>query len=356
MDSELQRITQLIRERSFAEAETALRAYVKLHPESPQAFYLLSYACDEPRERLAAIRRARKLAPENARIAERFRRLESGKDTPRTRRRSLLPLLLVTSVVIGALLAGLWVTFRDRLPAALGGSVVVLPTANVPGTDLLENQFIEATATAIEATNEQVRVFVEQTASAAPPTATESATPSPEVTAASPTATPTRRPTETPIVLLTATPSLTPFIPPTVVPFFTALPPVAPVGSTVDVAVGQFIVLSFNRAGEVFINEIGATIDPPPDGTEWALLELQLICNGETDCTPPLAEMRVVDTTGETYALATAQMFQAEPRFGPESFGNNQTYGYAAVALPPVADGLALTVTIAGQVYAFALQ
>jgi len=89
MDSELQRISQLIREKAFAQAEADafaqaeadLRAYVKQNPQSPQAFYLLSYACDLPRERLAAIRRARKLAPENERITARFRKLESGRDT-----------------------------------------------------------------------------------------------------------------------------------------------------------------------------------------------------------------------------------------------------------------------------------
>jgi hypothetical protein len=86
------------------------------------------------------------------------------------------------------------------------------------------------------------------------------------------------------------------------------------------------------------------------------VLEMQLICTGEGDCTPPLTDFEVVDTVGERYPLATADVFQADPRFGSETFGNNQAYGYAAVAIPAGAAGLALSVTVAGQVYAFALQ
>ena len=340
MDSELQRISQLIREKAFAQAEADLRAYVKQNPQSPQAFYLLSYACDLPRERLAAIRRARKLAPENERITARFRKLESGRDKPRRSAWSLLPLLLVMLLALGALLVGLWVTFRDQLPAALGGPSVVLPTAIV----------IEPTATP-EPTEP-------------PPTATETPLPpSPTATleptdtaTQTPVPTSTPAPTTTPIVLLTPTPSLTPFVGPTAVPFFEALPPPAPLGSTGDVSVGQFTVRSFYRAAEVFINEIGATIDAPPPGTEWALLELQLICNGDGDCTPPLESMAVIDTVGAIYLLAAPEVFRVDPRFGPEGFANNQTYGYAAVALPPEAAGLALTVDIDGQIFTFALE
>jgi len=358
MDSELQRISQLIREKAFAQAEDDLRAYVKQNPQSPQAFYLLSYACDQPRERLAAIRRAHKLAPESDRITTRFRKLESGQDRPRRSRWSLLPLVLVTLLMLGALLVGLWVTFRDRLPASLGGptlalptAIVILPTATV---DQQATQAIQATATAIVATNNQVGTHVANTATAVA-VLNAAASTTPEFTN-TPVATSTPAPTTTPIVLLTPTPSLTPFVAPTAIPFFEGLPPPAPVGSTADVAVGQLTVRSFYRAAEVFINEIGATIDPPPAGTEWALLELQLICSGDGDCTPPLDALAVVDNTGVSYLLATTEVFQVDPRFGPEGFANNQTYGYAAVALPPEAAGLALTVIIDGQAYTFALE
>jgi hypothetical protein len=364
MDAELQRISQLIREKAYPAAEKALRLYVKDNPQSHQAFYLLSFACDQPRERLAAIRRARKLAPESERIAERFRKLEAGEAAPRRSGLGGLPLLLLTLLVIGALTAGLWVTFRDRLPPALGGSAAILPTAVVlgPNTETVSaptldtatptlNTDLALTATSIVATNQAVETEVVRRATESASVSIATATPSP-----TPTPTATRSATATPIVLLSPTPSLTPFVAPTAVPFFSELPPPAPIGSSVDVGVGQLVIYSFNRAADVFIAEIGGTVDAPPDGAEWALLEMQLICNGESDCTPPLESFAVVDSTGERYPLASAEVFQADPRFGPESYANNMTYGYALVALPPAADGLALTVTVEGQLYALALQ
>lgn len=247
MDAELRRITALIQARKLAEAEAALDAYLDDHTASAPGYYLMSFAADERQERLAAIRTAARLAPDDARIRARLDKLEGG-EPARGRGRAVVPLMLLLLLVLAALILGLLVTFREQLPAWLsgfvGGTPVTLPTsAEVPTlmrltadptdaaiwtqgaesirqTEIFVAETRDTQFTLVAATEQAASARATQMIDSANATATALLTDA-AATAAQAVTSPTRTAAAsiTPLAVLSPTPSLTPLVPgPTATP------------------------------------------------------------------------------------------------------------------------------------------
>jgi cytoskeletal protein RodZ len=104
MPVSLDAIRQMIKNRQYEDARSALEAYLRANPKSAEGWYLLSMAEETTPKRLTAVRKAAKLAPKNARVQARLAELQAA---PKARSgRLILVLLLLIALVIAA---GVWI-------------------------------------------------------------------------------------------------------------------------------------------------------------------------------------------------------------------------------------------------------
>jgi cytochrome c-type biogenesis protein CcmH/NrfG len=71
-------IRQMIKNRQYEDARSALQAFLRQNPKSAEGWYLLSLAGETTPKRLAAARRAAKLAPKNVRVLARLDQLQKS--------------------------------------------------------------------------------------------------------------------------------------------------------------------------------------------------------------------------------------------------------------------------------------
>lgn len=371
MDTELRAISKLVQERRYDEARPLLRAYLKQHPDQAVAWYLASYAEQQPAQRLAAARKAARLAPENAAAQERLTKLQSA--APRR-----LPLLALAAVLLIALVAAALFLLRPPPPAERESvpTLISLDATLPPTTQALAAETTTETPPSTAAASDTPAPPATATASATaalPASATASATPRPP--------TETQPPSETEIVVANVQPkpSLTP-APPTPTsasspqppsatppPTATSVPPtpqpsptmaapgsVVPFGQPGNLGSGTLRVLSSTRAASSLIAELGGQAPAPPANQEWVLVELLLTCASGDNCTPPAAALSIVGGSGSSYSAPGTLRLDA--LFSPEVYASGQTWGYVGFLVSSSESTLSLVVTQDGQSVAFALQ
>jgi hypothetical protein len=332
MPVSLAAIRQMLKNRQYEDARSALDAFLRANPRSAEAWYLLSMAAETPPRRLAAIRKAAKLAPNNARVQARLQKLQRAPGARSGRGRLVLALLVLAALAVAAVV--LRVNAPPTPPPTTAIAAADTPTAQPSATP--------TTAPATDAAT------ITQPA-ADTPTAQPSATPA------------------TPTSTLTATPTLTP-----PAPTNTALPPTAisvlptsapqvvmPLTSVVmneaqEVGAGEMWVVDASRAAESLILEIGGSVEPAPPGYTWLLVELFMLCSGAENCAPPTTALQVVGPSRVPYPPAPGITIQ--PTFGPAAYVDGQVWGYLGFLVPSTEAPLSLLLTQPGQQFAFDLQ
>lgn len=337
MPVSLAAIRQMLKNRQYEDARSALDAFLRANPRSAEAWYLLSMAAETPPRRLAAIRKAAKLAPNNARVQARLQKLQRAPGARSGRGRLVLALLVLAALAVAA--------------------VVLIPRINAPPTP--------PPATAIAAADTPT---AQPSATPTTAPATDAATitqPAADTPADQPSATPATP--ATPTSTLTATPTVT-----APAPTNTALPPTAvsvpptsapqvvmPLTSVVmneaqEVGAGEMWVVDANRAAESLIVEIGGSVEPAPPGYTWLLVELFMLCSGAENCAPPTTALQVVGPSRVPYPVAPGITIQ--PIFGPAAYIDGQVWGYLGFLVPSTEAPLSLLLTQPGQQFAFDLQ
>ena len=344
MDNELRSIANLIRQRQPADARRALGRYLKAHSDSAEAWYLLSVVETDADKQIRAAQKAAALEPK---YGKRLAALLSEK--PRSGRRWALlvavPVLLML-VAIGVV----WAAGQFSQPA------VTLPTQAA----------FELQAPTITAT-EPPSETVQPSPTPATPTRTTSPSHTPTATqVASATITDTViAPTNAATLIPVSATSAATRVPPTIAPP-TANPTSVPVIATVsadntiplngvgNIGIGQMLVIDALRQAGAAIQERGGSIPPAPAGEEWVLVELLLICAGDSNCTPDMGAFNITGSSGRPYPPAAA--FQLDPVFNSQAYTAGQVWGYLGFLVPNSESGLWLTLGQGSAAYRFALQ
>ena len=107
------------------------------------------------------------------------------------------------------------------------------------------------------------------------------------------------------------------------------------------------------RPATTLINELGGSAANPPAGQQWLLVEALVICSGSGNCAPDLSGIRVVGSSGATYAPAPD--FSMPQLFGPGAYAVGQVWGYMGFTIPTSETTLRLALNQGGQTYTFAL-
>lgn len=360
MDSELRSIANLIRQQQPADARRALGRYLKAHPDSAEAWYMLSVVETDADKRLRAAQKAAALDPSSEKYGKRLARLiASPRLSSRAGRRWwLLPLVLF--LVAGVIL---WAVLQTRQPAdmlptqaafTLGETQTHTPTnAPVPTATVTargsaqpsptpEAIVLTITPTNVRPSATLSSLDIMQTATALDPLWPTSMVVNP---VASATITPTSIPPTATLPAATAT-----------VPVIATVnaDDAIPLNQVADIGIGQLLVIDAVRQAGPAIQERGGSVPPAPADQEWVLVELLLICAGEANCTPDTGVFSLTGSSGRSYPLAAA--FQLEPVFNSQGFTAGQTWGYLGFVVPSSESSLWLTLGQGSTVYRFALQ
>jgi hypothetical protein len=367
MNSQLDQIRALIEANELSFARDELKKFLAENPENAQGWFLASFAQSTPEMRLASIRRAATLRPDQQEIQKRLVKLESAVEKKKSA--IGLPTLAIIGfvLVLGLVLA---VVFLNRNTPPVQNE---LPTLAV---------LLSITDTPIEqakATTTSISVLQPQTTSV-----------SLEVTRADSTIEPT---IQTTVVSLTAptpiftasrsqlnnpppTPYIgaTPFITPTLVsgssspistPTISSQPTLAsptvmptdiqtlPLKKTVNIAAGEFRVVDATRGAESMIQDLGGTFPPAPAQQSWMLLELLLICKNGPTCAFDPSTLKIVGSSGTLYSYSP--QLNLIPVFGTIT-ENNQIWGYLGFTIPTNETSLKLTLSADGQTYVVPLE
>lgn len=349
----LHEIAAHIRRDNYGAARTQLKAFLRQNPQDAEAWYLLSLAAKTPEQRIEAARRARRLAPENARYSQRLKQL-----TP-PRRRWLLPLvaiLVVVAVVAGIAIVGTRESGETGTESAALPTLAALPsltqTASAPrGTEPPQ----VSGAAAFDTVPPPASVTPSPTITTTPPE-TPGVTPTAEAfpTAAAPApvtpvmppalASPDSAPPQPtlpppPTADNAALPMLPTLPPPTVPPPTAVLPPptlnvvdVVAVGTARDIGGGQLRVLEATRPGEALLRELAGSVPSTPANHNWVIFELLLVCSGSDNCTPETGAFTLRSNSGAVYPPAA--MLNLQPVFAPDSYLGGQTWGYLGFIVP----------------------
>ena len=373
MSSPLDQIRALIEANELSLARDRLKKFLGDHPENAQGWFLASFVQPTPEMRLASIKQAAKLRPNQQEIQQRLIKLESAVG----KRKSAIPLPAIAIFVFAAAI-GLTLAAVSLNRSATDAPNEQLPTLAVLGgvTEVAQQQ-INATATVVPVLQPEVKV---------------TSVPATEVRAP---IEPTVQPTEVPVVASTPILGSTPvfaasqptnLVPqptaftdqtvliapttvvsdnPTVTPAFSTQPTLTqptvmpaqtralPLESPVNIGIGEFRVVDAKRGAESMIQELGGSFPPAPANQSWVLLELLLVCKNSPTCTLDPATLQVSGSSGVVHAYSSA--LNLPPTFGTSTV-NNQVWGYLGFVVPTSETGLKLTLSENGQTYAVALE
>ena len=95
-----------------------------------------------------------------------------------------------------------------------------------------------------------------------------------------------------------------------------------PLREGADIGGGEMRVVDAVRQAGAAIQDRGGSVPPAPAGQEWVLVELLLICEGDTNCTPDTGAFRLTGGSGAPYPPAAG--FALAPIFGREVFAAGQ--------------------------------
>ena len=365
MNSQLDQIRALIEANELSLARDKLGKFLEDNPENAQGWFLASFVQPTPEMRLASIRRAAKLRPNQQEIQKRLLKFESAVE--KKKKATALPALVLVVLALAILLVPATVLVnRNASPA-----VNVLPTLAVlqAATDV-PVQPINATTTVVSVLQPQttsVRLeataigsFIEptvQTAVADIPTltpvfiASQPNNPPPTVysgvatfitpSVASNRATAISTPaisSESTIAAPTAMPTLAQFL---------------PLHSTINIMAGEFRVVDTMRGAENMIKDLGGSVPPAPANQSWFLLELLLVCKNDPSCAQDPSTLKITGSSGATYAYSSE--LNLIPMFGTIT-QNNQIWGYLGFVIPTNETALKLTLSENGQTYVVALE
>lgn len=344
MPVSLAAIRQMIKNRQYDDARSALRAFLSENPKSAEGWYLLSLAGETTPKRLAAARKAAKLAPNNARVRARLEKLQASPKAKSGRGRLVLLLVTILALVIVGIVFVPRIIQPQNQPQATAQAAQPTAAPDTPAAEQTETPVDELIAT---------EEIVSTPEASSTPTNTATHTPTAE-------SSPTTPPTAT-APPATAAPTLT-SVPPTTVVLAvepTTLPTViVPVGVVLyeaqDVSGGQMWIVAAERSAETLIRELGGFIDSAPPGYEWVLVELFMICSGTNNCAPQPSALQVVGPSRTPYNVPEG--FEIEPVFGPNAYMDGQVWGYVGFIVPNSETTLSLLFTQSGQQYAFDLQ
>jgi hypothetical protein len=383
MDSQLRQISQLVQEKRYNDARMPLQKYLRDNPDSAYAWYLLSFVAATPADKQKAIRKATQLAPEDQKYSTRLAKLGAVK-----KRSPVLPLVIFGAVLI-AIVAVVFAALRPAdTPTADSSTTVaqdstatqeslqIAAVASAESTTETSVSSIQATDTlAPEATETiaDVATTVTETATALPTidiaifaspdfmTAAAANTvllvpPTEQAVAPLPTAVPSTNGTAQPTANVLPVPSSTlastlPPGAPTVTPGGDAG---VPLSTPLDIGAGEMRIVAAVRPASTLINELGGAAANPPTGQQWLLVEALVICSGSDNCAPALSDIRVVGSSGTTYAPAPD--FSMPQLFGPSAFAVGQVWGYMGFTIPSSETTLKLALNQDGETYTFALQ
>jgi len=354
MPVSLTAIRQMIKNRQYDDARSALAAFLRENPKSAEGWYLLSLAAETTPKRLDAARRAAKLAPKNARVQSRIDELMASPKTRSGRGRVVLLIVaLLALVIVGIAFIPRIIQTQNQAQATAATAAALQPTsATDSASDAAET--VEPTAEAVVSTEE---IIATPNISATPPPS-QTATHTPTVET-SPTAQPT---TPSPSATVQPATTVAPTLPPPTAPPLTIVPSPAPVvvppgvvlNEAQEVGVGQMWVVAATRNAESLIRELGGFITPASPGYEWVLVELFMICSGTANCGPQPSSLQIVGPSGIPYGIPTG--FEVQPNFGPSAYVEGQVWGYAGFIVPTSEPTLSLLYTQSGQSFAFDLQ
>jgi hypothetical protein len=344
-DNQLRGIANLIRQRQIADARRALGQYLKAHPDSAEAWYLRSVVEADADGRVRAAQKASSLDQSNAKYGERLARLIAAapkKSRSRVGRRWwLLPLVLF--LIAGGLLL---VASQISQPA------IIMPTEAVFALSELRTPTEAPRATNIIVPTDTPVVTIPPSATPEPVMPTSTLEPETTLTQA---ITVVVAPTNS-IAAPVVNPAVN--IPPTNTPA-NAVPTMIVVGAIpllegANVGGGELRVVDVVRQASAEIAERGGSVPPAPDGQDWVLLELLLICEDGTNCAPDTGAFKLTGNFGTPYSLTAG--FQLDPVFGREAFAAGQVWGYLGFVVPNSESGLWLTLGQGSDIYRFALQ
>jgi hypothetical protein len=370
MSSPLDQIRALIEANELSLARDRLKKFLEDNPENAQGWFLASFVQPTPEMRLASIKQAAKLRPNQQEIQQRFMKLESAVG----KRKSAIPLPAIALFVF-ALAIGLVAVSLSR--NTLDAPNEQLPTLAVLGgvTEVAQQQ-TKATATVVPVLQSEVTVTTLPATDVSSPVEPTVQTTEVPVVASTPILGSTlvfaaSQPTNLvpqPTVLTNATALIVPTTVsdnPTVTPALsmqptltqpTAMPaqlPVLPLASPVNIGIGEFRVVDAKRGAESVIQELGGSFPPAPANQSWVLLELLLFCKSSPTCTIDPATLQVTGSAGVIHAYSSD--LNLPPTFGTTTV-DNQVWGYLGFVVPTNETGLKLTLSENGQTYAVALE
>lgn len=385
MDSQLRQISQLVQEKRYADARAPLQKYLRDNSDSAYAWYLLSFVVATPAEKQKAVRKAVQLAPDDPKYATRLTKLGTLK-----KRSPVLPLVIL-GVVLIAIVAMAFVALRPAdVPAADSSATAVAQDGTTTGESSQIAALASATVdTSILSADETATPTLDSTLTIGPAVSNDFATiiaadinltpdetdqafllkpPTEQAVAPLPTvvssidgtAAPTQAPQ--PTESTRSTPEVPTNTPGTIIT--TALPVVPTVtpggdagvalSTPLDIGSGEMRIVAAVRPATTMINDLGGAAANPSTGQEWLLVEALVICSGSDNCSPALSNIRVIGSSGTTYAPAPD--FSMPQLFGPGAFAVGQVWGYMGFTIPTSETTLRLALNQDGQTYIFALQ
>lgn len=372
MSSQLDQIRALIEASELSLARDRLKKFLEDNPENAQGWFIASFVEPTVEMRLASIKQAAKLRPNQQEIQQRLVKLQSAVG----KRKSAIPLpaiaIFALAVAIGLTLAV--ISLNRSTPDAPNEQLPTL--AFLGGVTEVAKRQINAKATVVPALQSEVTVTTLP--------ATEVSSP----------IEPTVQPTEVPVVastpILGSTPVFaasqptnlvplptaltdqivlieptTEFDNPTVTPAVSMQPTLAeptampaqtrilPLESPINIGIGEFRVVDAKRGAEGMIQELGGSFPPAPANQSWVLLELLLVCKNSPTCALDPATLQVTGSSGVIYAYSSA--LNLPPMFGTTTL-DNQVWGYLGFVVPTSETGLKLTLSENGHTYAVALE
>lgn len=360
MRDDLNQAARLIKARQYARAKTALEKYLAQNPDDARAWYLLSFTEKTPVRKRDALAEAYRLAPDNAQIAARLKKIETAVPFSKAaaRKRSQMPLLvgLVVLVLVTVGVVGVIVLNGERVadtpPPTLRSLATVEPTTNAVTPQEIAAEIRAETAEVTSAPATQAT----ETAVIKTESVTTEAVSTSVLTSAPPTISTTATSTSAPAAnAATAAPTLT-AAPPTAAPSPT-VPPVAiseagiPINQGADVGIGNLRLVAVTRPAADTIRELGGDIPDAPANQEWVLVEVLLRCADEANCALSPAAFYLSGTSGQTYP--------ASPQFEMPSvlgslLANGQMWGYLGFVVSKNDSDLRLVMQSQDTRYVFA--
>jgi hypothetical protein len=119
----------------------------------------------------------------------------------------------------------------------------------------------------------------------------------------------------------------------------------------IDIGGGDLRVLAMTAPADEVMLSLGESIPSIQANQQWVLVELFLVCEGTSNCTPPVSSFSL-DSNRNTYAITPLTI---ESTFGSLLLGN-QSLGHIAFVIPRNEVPFALELNKDGREYRFALQ